>query len=73
MVVLNNFKQLLIEKFTNIDTIMETNADKKLNKAEKEYPGAAVNKADKEKVSKKLVEERTCTLNNNPRNEGKLV
>lgn len=37
------------------------------NRAERDYPGAAVNEADKKKVNKKLVDERTCTLNNNPR------
>ena len=36
--------------------------------AEQQYPGAAVNAADKNKVSEKLEKERTCTLNNNPRN-----
>lgn len=41
--------------------------DKDKNRAERDYPGAAVNEADKEKVNKKLVDERTCTLNNNPR------
>ncbi|MCM1349123.1 MAG: hypothetical protein NC338_06880 [Firmicutes bacterium] len=34
-----------------------------------EYPGVAVNKADDGKVDKKLVKERTCTLNNNPRTD----
>lgn len=32
------------------------------------YPGASVNQADNKKVDKKLVKERTATLNNNPRN-----
>lgn len=52
---------------------METDKEKDLEKAEKKYPGAAIDNADEEEVSKKLVDERTCTLNNNPRNEGKLV
>ena len=36
--------------------------------AREELPGAAVNAADNDKVDEKLVEERTDTLNNNPRN-----
>ena len=32
-------------------------------------PGAAVDHANKNKVSEKLVDERTCTLNNNARNQ----
>lgn len=31
------------------------------------YPGADINAADDNKVDEKLVEERTKTLNNNPR------
>lgn len=52
---------------------METKGDKKLNEAEMEYPGVAINEADKDKDGEKLVEERTDALNNNPRNNGKLV
>lgn len=37
-------------------------------KADNEYPGVAIDRADDEKVSKKLVKERTETINNNPRN-----
>lgn len=36
-----------------------------------EFPGVAINDADDDKVSKKLVEERTCVINNNPRNSEK--
>lgn len=36
--------------------------------AEANYPGAAVNEADHNKNTEKLHDERTCTLNNNPRN-----
>lgn len=36
--------------------------------ADAEYPGAAVDTGDKDKVNPQLVKERTCTLNNNPRN-----
>lgn len=42
-------------------------------KAERQYPGAAVNEADNNADNKQLVKERTCKLNNNPRNEGKPV
>lgn len=52
---------------------METYNEKGIDSAEKDYPGAAVNKADNEEVNKELVDERTTTLNYNPRNEGKLV
>ncbi len=38
-------------------------------KATDEYPGATIDSADKEKVDPALVRERTCTLNNNPRND----
>lgn len=34
----------------------------------KDYPGVAVNQADGDKDTVKLEKERTCTLNNNPRN-----
>lgn len=37
-------------------------------KASDEFPGVAIDMADDDKVSKKLVKERTETLNNNPRN-----
>lgn len=40
------------------------NRDKALN----DLPGAAINEADRDKVSEELVKERTKTLNNNPRN-----
>lgn len=42
--------------------------DKKDKKATKEYPGVATNIADKGKVSTKLVDEETKSMNNNPRN-----
>lgn len=46
----------------------------KLSKSEIEaidsLPGAAIDNADDEKVTKDEVAERTRTLNNNPRNEG---
>lgn len=37
-------------------------------KASEDFPGVAINQGDADKVSKKLVKERTETLNNNPRN-----
>lgn len=33
-----------------------------------DLPGTAINAADKNAVNPSLVKERTCTLNNNPRN-----
>lgn len=48
------------------------NDDKKKTKeeilAEQDYPGAAIDAADDDKVSNETVKERTKTLNNNPRN-----
>ena len=44
------------------------NTAEKVKNALKDLPGAAINKADNNKVSEKLEKERTCTLNNNPRN-----
>lgn len=37
-------------------------------KAREDLPGAAINAADNDNVNQELVEERTRTLNNNPRN-----
>lgn len=37
-------------------------------KAEKEYPGAAIDRADCDKANPAEVKDRTKTLNNNPRN-----
>lgn len=39
------------------------------DRAANHLPGAAVDRADEDKVSDRLVEERTKTLNNNPRNQ----
>lgn len=41
---------------------------KSIEEAVKDFPGAAINSADNEKDTEKLVEERTKTLNDNPRN-----
>ncbi|MDE6468173.1 MAG: hypothetical protein K2L28_04665 [Muribaculaceae bacterium] len=38
------------------------------NSAQKQYPGAAIDRADDKKVDSELVKERTRTLNCNPRN-----
>lgn len=53
---------------------METNKRKDTLSEEelaamKDLPGAAIDKADKEKANPDLVRERTSTLNNNPRND----
>ncbi len=62
----------------NIDNLKETarhaadvvgDAAEKVKDALGNLPGAAINKADDNKVSSKLEKERTCTLNNNPRND----
>lgn len=37
------------------------------------YPGVAIDIADDEKVDENLVKERTKALNNNPRNNGKII
>lgn len=39
------------------------------NKKPDKLPGVAINQGDGNKVSTRLVDERTCTLNNNPRND----
>ena len=47
---------------------MENEAQKQINEAERNYPGAAVDVANDNKVSREMVDEETCELNNNPRN-----
>lgn len=37
------------------------------------YPGLDIDKADEDKVSPELVKQWTSELNNNPRNDGKIV
>ncbi len=44
------------------------NKKERIEEGEREYPGVAVNNADHAKTDKSLVNERTKTLNNNPRN-----
>lgn len=39
-----------------------------MDSAERDFPGAATDKADKEKVDTELVKQATRELNNNPRN-----
>lgn len=46
----------------------ESTIQKEQTTALKNYPGAAINKADKNKVSPEMVKERVKTQNNNPRN-----
>lgn len=38
-------------------------------KALQDYPGAAIDVADKDKVDPALVKERTATINDNPRSD----
>lgn len=49
---------------------MEKTKEPRISEKEalKDYPGAAIDTADNEKVTGKLVDERTKTQNNNPRN-----
>ena len=60
----------LLYKNTNStpDTIMEKKHDITATEAQKKYPGAEIDKADKDKVDSRLVKEETKDLNNNPRN-----
>lgn len=44
------------------------NKKERIEQAERDYPGIAVNNADHAKDNKALQKERTHTLNNNPRN-----
>lgn len=47
---------------------MEKKHDITAAEAQKKYPGAEIDKADKDKVDSRLVKEETKDLNNNPRN-----
>lgn len=38
-------------------------------KAARKYPGVAIDRADDNRVDAQMVKDRTCTLNNNPRND----
>lgn len=44
-------------------------SDAKQEEAVDKYPGIAVYEADNDVVDEQLVKERTCELNNNPRND----
>lgn len=44
-----------------------------IKEALRDLPGAAVDAADDEKVTPQLVDERTATLNCNPRNDGRKI
>lgn len=53
-----------------MDKTQQTQSKDKSSKFEKavhDYPGMAVDVADKEKVDPKMVKQRTKTLNDNPR------
>ena len=51
------------------DKIKEAlSGDKQAEEGLRDLPGAAINAADNNKVNDNLVNERTSTLNNNPRN-----
>ena len=53
-------------KAKNGTTMKDKHPEK--TKAQENYPGIANNIADKDKVTPALVDERTKTINNNPRN-----
>ena len=62
-----------IGKKVNIDAVRNlaeniSHGARKVEQAVDNFPGAAIDKADKDKVTPDLVKERTTTLNNNPRN-----
>lgn len=46
---------------------MANDKKKSDGRAERQYPGVAVDSSDSGRVTKKLMDERTCALNNNPR------
>ena len=46
----------------------KTQKEQDVDQALRDLPGAAVDKADENKTTSAEVKERTCTLNNNPRN-----
>lgn len=48
---------------------MNKEEKKQVEEAERKYPGAAIDAADDNKVSEKLVDEQTSMLNDNPRND----
>lgn len=47
---------------------MDTQLRNEEQKAERDYPGAAIDKADGDRVTEKEVKERVKVENNNPRN-----
>ncbi|MDE6436277.1 MAG: hypothetical protein K2K69_02060 [Muribaculaceae bacterium] len=51
-----------------MDTPSAKDIKQKIENAEQNLSGVAVNIADGEKDTEKLQKERTCTLGNNPRN-----
>lgn len=51
----------------------DTKNKQRETESEKKFPGAAIDKADGDTVTPELTEQYTCELNNNPRNEGKIV
>lgn len=50
-----------------MDKTKQKESNTKFEKAIHDYPGMAVDVADKEKIDPKMVKQRTKTLNDNPR------
>ena len=51
----------------------KTAKGKAVDQAQREFPGAGIDQADNNDVTKKEVRERTRTLNNNPRNTDNVM
>ena len=67
----------MLEKYSNptekVDIPADVVADaaQKVKQALKDLPGAAIDKADGDRTTRRLVDQRTCEQNNNPlNNEG---
>lgn len=59
---------MLLLHYQTFETMANEDKRTPKDKASEKYPGVAVNIGDDEKVNESLEKERTCTLNNNPRN-----
>lgn len=64
----------MLEKYSNftenVDNAADVAADaaKKVAQALRDLPGAAVDTADENRTTKRMVDQRTCEQNSNPRN-----
>lgn len=63
----------MLENFSNLTEKVDKVADvvsdaaQKVKNAMRDLPGAAVDKADGDRTTEKMVDQRTCEQNNNPR------